>query len=735
MSKTIKLSNGTNGKKKESIEGAISKNFPNLDPSFFIPSYAKSSQSYSELPYAVNTWVYAACSAITTNLLQIPWVFDLKGTSEQELITEHPFFQLLKNPNPMMSSSAFIETLMLNLLLPTRSTKGGQCFIIMESGTGKPVSLLRGDIPKEMYPFSDASIKPILRNNQELVGWELEGAKGQKIPYALDEVIRIYLTDPYNPLKGQSPIWAAMQEVRADEKSSRVNERFFDNNASLGGVLHTDNEFQEDEVKMLRKQWEETYGSPENAGKTAVIHSGLRYEQFQRSHVDMQYIEQKKLSREAILAAYRVPKAEVSLYEDINYATAKSADKTFWTKVLLPHLDRILEGFNSAWIQYIDSGKYKLIGDTSNVEALQENFGEKLDQAKTLAELKVPVEEINRRLEMNLMIKDYPWLSTALVPFSLAPAETVMTNEPPEEEEETEDDSVPPETIEESIKRLDKKIEKANSDEKSREEFVENYNRRVIRPSEKLTFKAMTKFFVGQRNRYLDKIDAEFKKHADDPTIVQKIEEAVSADFIKLNAAEEAVTLRKILLPVYRKMITSEAEEMEREIGPFLVWNEQMPGVEKFLKQRLKKIKSINGTSEKKVLRVVKQALQSGIEENLNSTQLAKLLKEEVRKVYNKPFRAKTIARTESGIIHGQTRHSVLVEEGFKKIMWLTAADEKVRSAPKAEFPHNILDGTEASLGPKGEPFFNGETIRFPSDPSASPANVINCRCTFVGIE
>lgn len=714
----------------------VNKSFPNLDPSFFTPSYAKSIDDSAKKPYAFNTWVYAACSAISTNLIQIPWAFDLKGTEEKELITEHPFFDVFKNPNPLMSATALIETIILNLLLPTASTKGGQCFLVMESKTGSPVSLRKGDIPAEIYPFSDASIKPILKGDKkELVGWELQGAKGMKIPYALDEVIRIYLTDPYNPLGGQSPIWAAMAEVRSDEKASKVNENFFDNNASLGGSLRTDAELNGEEVKMLRKQWDETYGGPDSAGRTAVIHSGLKYEQFQRSHADMQYIEQKKLSRETILAAYRVPKAEVSLYEDMNYATAISADKTFWNKVLLPHLSRIFETINASWVRFIDNGKYILTGDTSGVEALQENFKDKLEQAKLMSEMLIPVEEINRRLELNLMVKDYPWLSTSLVNFSMAPAGEVMEGGALEDgPEEVDIENLPPEeAIEESVNRLSSRIDKAKLSEEERERYLENYHRKVLRVSEKRMFKAIDKFFIGQRNRYLDKIDIQFDLKSTN-NIEQKLQEPVNPNFIKLNAKKEATTLRKTLLPVYANMIKDEAEEMQAEIGPFLNWNIQQPGVRKFLKQRLKEITKINGTTQKRVVNKIKQVLLESQEQNLNKAQTGRELKKALQKLYQPTGRAKTIARTESGIMHAQTRNSVLLGEGFTKILWITSGDEKVRDGKNAEFSHRVLDGQIGEINEGGTPFNNGENIKYPKDPEASASNVINCRCAFTGI-
>jgi HK97 family phage portal protein len=714
------------------LNDAIKKSFPNLDPNFFKAPHSTVSDSGDVVdPYSNNVWVYSACTAIATNLIQLPKVLDLTNTEEEELITLHPILDLFNNPNPMMSASAFWEAIILNLLLPTNSTKGGQCFLIMEKGNGQPASLRAGDIPKEIYPFSDANISPIIsKQSKMLEGWLLKGANGEKIPYTLDEVIRIYLYDPSNPLKGQCPLWAARSGLRQDKKASAVNESFFDNNASLGGTLSTDAELEDDEIKALRKQWHETYGGAENGGKTAVLHTGLKFEQFQRTHVDMQFIEQKKYSRDEIMAVYRVPKAEISLYEDINYATAQAANKSFWQKTLIPHDGRILEALNSQWIQYIDNGKYELISDLTKVEALQEDFTEKLEQAKKLADLHVPVEEINRRLDLSLKIDEYPWLKTSLVNYSLAPAGDVMSRSDEEELEEEEEVATDPETIEESTDKLYKTIEKVHKANEERTSYADNYAKKVLAPDEKLMLKTINKFFVGQRNRYQDLVDKWTKgKNKKDINTVTKIEEEIPASVFKLDPKKEAFKLREMLLPIYKKLIKNEATQVEAEIGPLVNWDERHPSVKELLKKRLKKVVGVNGTSSKIVADKIKKAITKAVEENYTIAQTTKLLKQEIGAVYKKPFRAKTIARTETGIIHGETRYSVMKADGVENIEWLTARDELVRGASgPAEFPHDILDGEVTKLG---TPFNNGEEITHPHAQGASAGNVINCRCTF----
>lgn len=716
------------------MAGAIARTvYPNGDPDFFkAPHALNRDKKLVANPYQSHTWVYAACSAIATNLTQLPKVLDLVGTKEQETITEHPVLSLLENPNKMMSGPTFWEAVILNLLLPTKTTAGGQCFLIMDSGTGKPVSLSSGDLPNEIFPFTDQYIEPMRDQQNHLTGWWLKIPNKDPMPFLLDEVIRINLYDPGDPLKGLSPLSAAQTSIRQDVKATELNENFFDNNASLGGTLETDAHVDDAIGKDLLDSFNEKYSGSGNAGQTALLHSGIKFQQFQQTHADMQFIEQRKFSRDEILAVYRVPKAEVSLYEDINFATAKSANKSFWEKTLLPHDKRILWSINNSWIKYIDQGRLRLISDLSNVEALQENFTEKLEQAKTLAAMYVPLEEINRRLELNLKIEQYAWLSTALVPFSLSPAEEVI-DPAPEPEEPAEGDNIPPEKQAPSPLKIDKA---------KRTDFNKKYQDTVIAPDEKKMAQIIRKFFLDQRNRMFDLIDAWAggKKAAEEDIAAYYLlrikENDINPAFFKLTPSVEALRLRKLMLPEYQRQVGTEAAQMAEELGPFINWEADNPALQAAVKQRLIDIKSINTTTFRRARNKIGATIAQAVDDNLTVSQTAKLLKKNLQTIWVNPPRVTTIARTETGIIHSTSRDNIMTEEEIKKRQWATAQDELVRSAsgdPAAEFPHDILDGDVIDTSKK-EVFNNGEDIRFPLDPSASAGNIINCRCVLIGV-
>ena len=715
---------------RQSLQAVYKSVFPNGDPTFFTPSYVNGNNKDSlegvKFPYKNNAWVYAAVSSIATNIITLEKVLDEKNTDEADVITDHPALKVLENPNPLMDGPTFWENVILDLMLPTKKTNGGQCFIVAESGTSTPVNLTRGEIPRELYPFSDEFFKPILeKKSNQLLGWKYcySDDESKTILYKPEELIRIFLVDPSNPLLGQSPITSANRSLRQDLKSSALNENFFDNNASLGGTLQTDAELDADVAKELRSSFEEAYKGQENAGRIALLHSGVKYEMFQQSHQDMQFMDQKKWTREEILAVYGVPKFAVSLYEDINFATATAAQKTYWNQTLLPIDQRLLRAFNNQWIRFFP-GNLELESNLAKVQALQPDLTLKLEQGKQLWSMGVPLKEINRRLELQLELDDIPWAATQFVNFNLVPAERIMTGELDElnDDDESQTNSPAPEDADKVIQNAIDGVLSVYKNLEIDESHLELYIEKVVSPAEKKYKKILSEYLRTQRNFILDNID----RWSGNNKAVEKAKTPDPDDFLPGKKKEDK-RLVESTKGEYAKQIKAETELVTIELGSLINWSTTDPAITEMLKERFKQLKGINSTSFKLVGGKMKKVLAQSIEEKWGQVRTAKELKKAVGKTYGERINTKTIARTEINSIHSQTRANIYAKEGIKEVRWITAADENVRGAKApVQYSHKMLHNLKSSMKIG---FNNGQTIYYPHDPKASSANTINCRC------
>ena len=135
------------------------------------------------------------------------------------------------------------------------------------------------------------------------------------------------------------------------------------------------------------------------------------------------------------------------------------------------------------------------------------------------------------------------------------------------------------------------------------------------------------------------------------------------------------------------------------------------------------KVTLVSGNRKKELQAVLKRLLNDPEFQALNERQAQRILRNQFTS-YSR-MQAMRLIRTETtsaaNYASTQTATNMFGEQGYNK-EWLTAMDGRERQA------HALANGQKVS-GDK--PFLvGGEYLRFPSDPSASAANRINCRCT-----
>ena len=140
--------------------------------------------------------VYACARVISWNLCRLPRVFEDKNNKKVEM---NDLDDLFGRPNPFMTRRTFWEAVILNLLLPCREgfgrgQRGGQCFIVCDSGKEDyHVDLAKGEIPVAMYPYNDQYVSPEYDNSKHFIGWKFEIREQEILQhYAPHEIIRIY---------------------------------------------------------------------------------------------------------------------------------------------------------------------------------------------------------------------------------------------------------------------------------------------------------------------------------------------------------------------------------------------------------------------------------------------------------------------------------------------------------------------------------------------------------------
>lgn len=253
---------------------------------------------------------------------------------EAELQTDakaQELLRVLKRPSRFFTG--------LDLLYTTSShidISGQSYWWIRKNGNGKPA---------ELWPLDPARVEPVKDTKEFITGYEYT-VNGNKQRFNLDEIIDIRRPNPYNYYEGLSTIQMAAYEIDNDLDGIEFNQIFFKNGATPSGVLTSEAKPTPEVQDKIKEQLQARYQGKENAFKLMVLFGGMDYKPISLSQKDMDFINQRKLSRDQILSIFRVPKPILAISDDVNRANAETGEYVFAKFTLKPRLDFIVEKLN-----------------------------------------------------------------------------------------------------------------------------------------------------------------------------------------------------------------------------------------------------------------------------------------------------------------------------------------------------------------------------------------------------
>ena len=557
-------------------------------------------------------WVYACVTAITSNAIQLKLRTRKKGergfTSGSNLKLDN----LLDNPNQLQSHDLFFENILNNLLVPSAVSSGGIAYVTAGiTGLERGFDFSKGKIPFSLMVFGDKQLQAKFSSSGNLIGYAYMGTGVMLSP---GEVLPIRLQDPSNPIfGGVAPYAAVSDSVRLDKKVEGLNESIVDNGGSLSGILYTDDEVDTLARSEVEKVWKEKVGG-RNAGSTPVLGNGLKYQEIAKSNKDMQYTEQRDLTLNRVLAAYKVPRFMLAMYEDINFATSESARKTFWNECILPLVNRVTDALNSFWVSKIDGGRWEIYGDYSAVEVLQDNILDKIDQAKKLhLELSFPLDYAFEYVGLSIDTSRIPWAKSAFKQSGMVDLSTGETLG------YSFDDS-----------GVDNPIDDPSASSKSskvdRSLLNERYHK-MLKTSENEYFKEFQALFTRQRNQALAKVDSWLKEYKGVCETVNRF--AVNTKQVVINSEMFFETMGKELNQTQAIQSKLSAKQVRRSYlhakdslgGELFLWADSQAFTAKIFNENAKAAAEINTTTFKAANKSISLTIEDAIK-NFNGRSL-----------------------------------------------------------------------------------------------------------------
>lgn len=525
------------------------------------------------------------------------------------------------------------------------------------------------------------------------------------------DVFYIKTFSPFLSKVGYSPLQAIAKQQTMDDSILDWNLAFFENGASSGTTLTTDQELSNEKKEYLVAKWKTEFMGKNNAHKVAVLDKGLKQEKQEIWQKEMDFVNQRTMIRDEIFTIFRVPKVIVWITDGVGYTDRLIGKQNFAEYVLNPLAKKIEHALNQnvfkgVWIfrflnviplDYEQLAKdYTLGAITLDEYRIRTGYDNVKNGNRTIDG---EILEVENNGSYNVVYsgedKKYKDLAEKI-------------------NKDLQDNFKKKELVSAKEKKLQanryKKIKRTNNYEKK--------------------FKAtLKKLFDFQKSQILKNLDAIYnKKSYNDLAKIKKGDlwnsQAMDVIIGRLFApllSEIYINENKIsfgdLVEIY-----SEAVGDYWEIEPVLFTQEK---VNNMFKKQIKTFKGINDTTSEEILDIVKNGYKTGLWYDKIVSEITNKFVE-----YNKS-RINKIARTEVSHAVNYTRLETREDSGrVQEKEWWTALDE--RTCEECQELHGKKIPLDANFYGLGDRTNTGRVIDY-EDVSAPPTHV-NCRCDIIPV-
>jgi HK97 family phage portal protein len=661
-----------------------------------------------------NGWVYACIRAIAEGIASIDFrlISIGKDGTEQEIF-DHELLDILNAPNPYQTGYE------LKYKIAAHLEQTGNAYLFLDGVKNQ------NQKPTGIYILNPKYVKVEISGNNLVYKYSRGGETKTYEPF---EIIHIKYPDPDDDLYGIGTVQAIAQWIDADTYATEYNRSFFENSARPDSILKSESAVSPEQLKILKKSFEELYGGVKKAHKVIALPKGTDFQPINWNFKDMDFQNLQVMMRDKILAGFRVPKTILGTAEsDTNRATAETAKYVFAERTLKPKMSLITISLNEFLVPRYGENIYLDFKDP-----VPEN--EELERQKKQAALgNAPWMSVNevRELEGLPPIEGGDYVMS---PFNLTalgkPIEKkqnygvrakIQTRYAINNKKREKMISEIKEKTEKEIKELLEKIEK--------EAKVENADmpKDITKLSdEEFEEKVYKRFFV-RVSEYEKKLKEKIREHnkQEKEKVVAnlgKITKDINPNDL-LDKDEQVQIIIDLVKPIQNDLFVNEAREAANLIGVggFILTPEIQRAIDD-------SVKLLANTYEETTLELLKVKLSEGIERGLGIDELASIVKEIYD--FSDEVRAETVARTEVFRIANSANHEVWKQSGVvKTIKWYTAVDERV--CPFCSQLHGKTISVEETFFEKGDEVEGTDGTRMTLDYTdvAYPPLHPSCRC------
>ncbi len=629
--------------------------------------------------YKVNGWVYRAVTLTSKAGASVPW--GVVDKDENRVETDHHINDLLTFPNPWISRQETFELWISWLELCGNATSLKVQASDLENSDNRRITT-------ELWPVSPDRIHPVTSTKVDewIKGYALD--RGTNPKWKPEEILHFKYLDPADPYWGIGPLQAAGKTVDIDTEQKDWNKSAMENQGVLSGVFTFKREFaDQSDADAVAEKLNERYAGPNNAKRIGAVGSEAKYQRISATPAEMDFGGSRKDNRNEIFVIFGIPPQYAGALEASTYNNYATSELIFWFQKVIPLLDDLKDTMNFSFKDELGEGE-KVTYFLDGVDAIRRAWSERAKVAKTLFEMGVPFDRLNKVFKLG--IDEFDGWDVSYPGGKPTQTEEIVLGTRTEEPGEPEDRRAAPSPFRERREEDGEAYaEKADAWAMKHAEQIEG----LLDAQKRIVFSA------------LDEAADEFGR-VQEIRVSELLADTWTEDWVPVYNA-----IARGWAQIAADAILIEERQLEAEI---------QDAVEAYLEDEGAVLREL-GHIEAGTVTAITEQVTNAMVEGLTVTQLQTAI---IDAGILEPARALRLSRTITGTAGSMGQWMSANKSGATHKTWITAGDDEVRDSHEARAGETV--GINAT-------FSRGDSLvgpRYPLDPNMSAGDRVNCRCS-----
>lgn len=275
--------------------------------------------------------VYAAITTIAGDVgkLRPMLMANLPNGTCVEVKEQSPFRAVLVRPNSFQNRIQFIQQWVTSKLIY------GNTYALKERDA-------RG-VLRRLYILNPERVTVLVTDGGDVYYQLAQDNLAQvrvNVTVPASEIIHDRICPLWHPLVGIPALYAGALSATMGNRIQKNSASFFGNQSRPGGYLVSPGKIDDEYARNLKNQWDQNYGGA-NAGRTAVLANGLKYEPMNSMPAqDAQLVEQLGWTVEDVARCFHIPAYKIGGPIPAN-TSVESLNQQYYDICLQVHIEEV----------------------------------------------------------------------------------------------------------------------------------------------------------------------------------------------------------------------------------------------------------------------------------------------------------------------------------------------------------------------------------------------------------